>query len=87
MFFANAIEMTRTDQMISQEGIKTDGRMKRSCSICAGILPMMTPKLNQVPSQLRSLPYRPRSSFIPLTNALPVYTLVEDITTWLDYPL
>jgi hypothetical protein len=51
------------------------------------MLPMMTPKLNQVPSQLRSLPYRPRSSFIPLTNALPVYTLVEDITTWLDYPL
>jgi hypothetical protein len=32
---------------------------------------MMTPRLNQVPSQLRSLPYRPRSSFIPLTKALP----------------
>lgn len=32
---------------------------------------MITPKLNQVPSQLRSLPYRPRSSFIPLTKALP----------------
>jgi hypothetical protein len=71
MFFANAIEMTKADHMISQDGIKIDGRMKRSWSIWAGTLPMMTPRLNQVPSQLRSLPYKLRSSFIPLTKALP----------------
>jgi hypothetical protein len=78
MFFANAMEMTSADHAISQDGINIDGRIQRSCNICAGTLPMMTPKLNQVPSQLRSLPYRPRSSFIPLTKALPENRLLVE---------
>jgi hypothetical protein len=87
MFFANAIEMTRIDQTSSQEGINIDGRMNLSCSICAGMLPMMTPRLNQVPSQLRSLPYRLRSSFMPLTKALPGAQMsAKGFTAWGTQP-
>lgn len=72
MFFANAMPMTRRDQMISHEGMRMDDRMKLSCDICAGTLHTMMPRLNHVFSQLRSLPYRLRSACIPLMKALPV---------------
>jgi hypothetical protein len=96
MFFANAIEMTSADHAISQDGIKIDGRMKRSCNICAGTLPIMTPKLNrtsrpkaQQEKQQSPSPQKhvsPPAYFPPTLQSIPSHTSSSTPYTYPETP-
>lgn len=71
--------------MSSQHGIRIDGRMNVSCVICAGTLPTIIPRLNQVFIQFLSFPYRLKSSCIPETNALPVEVSSMDVNSGCEW--